>query len=122
MVTDRNKTLYEGAFGRRALDGEVPMTLDTVGLIASMTKALTSVAALQLLEQGKLDLDSPASKWLPALADVQVLDGFASDGSPITRPPGRPVTMRPLLTHTPGFGSDFPTEKEQKKHAATNHP
>src|SRR3546814_4289657 len=89
MVTDRNKTLYEGAFGRRALDGEVPMTLDTVGLIASMTKALTSVAALQLLEQGKLDLDSPASKWLPALADVQVLDGFASDGSPITRAPGR---------------------------------
>src|SRR3546814_12480946 len=60
MVTDRNKTLYEGAFGRRALDGEAPMTLDTVGLIASMTKALTSVAALQLLEQGKLDLDSPA--------------------------------------------------------------
>src|SRR3546814_20614568 len=71
MVTDRNKTLYEGAFGRRALDGEAPMTLDTVGLIASMTKALTSVAALQLLEQGKLDLDSPASKWLPALAAVQ---------------------------------------------------
>src|SRR3546814_3934995 len=79
MVTDRNKTLYEGAFGRRALDGEAPMTLDTVGLIASMTKALTSVAALQLLEQGKLDLDSPASNWLPALADVQVLDGRSDE-------------------------------------------
>ncbi|HEY9546081.1 MAG TPA: serine hydrolase domain-containing protein [Solimonas sp.] len=122
MVTDRNKTLYEGAFGRRALDGEAPMTLDTVGLIASMTKALTSVAALQLLEQGKLDLDSPASKWLPALADVQVLDGFASDGSPITRAPGRPVTMRHLLTHTSGFGYEFLSENVQKYQAATNTP
>src|SRR3546814_12040983 len=72
MVTDRNKTLYEGAFGRRALDGEAPMTLDTVGLIASMPKALTTVAALQLPEQGKLYPTSPASKWLPALAHVQV--------------------------------------------------
>src|SRR3546814_4448778 len=98
------------------------MTLDTVGLIASMTKALTSVAALQLLEQGKLDLDSPASKWLPALADVQVLDGFASDGSPITRAPGRPVTMRHLLTHTSGFGYEFLSENVQKYQAATNTP
>src|SRR3546814_9552991 len=84
--------------------------------------ALTSVAALQLLEQGKLDLDSPASKWLPALADVQVLDGFASDGSPITRAPGRPVTMRHLLTHTSGFGYEFLSENVQKYQAATNTP
>src|SRR3546814_20875004 len=62
MVTDRNKTLYEGAFGRRALDGEAPMTLATVGLIASMTKALTSVPALQTPEQGNIQLDTPATK------------------------------------------------------------
>lgn len=122
MVTDRNKTLYEGAFGRRALDGDAPMTLDTVGLIASMTKALTSVAALQLLEQNRLDLDSPAAKWLPALAGIQVLDGFASDGSPITRAPKRPLTLRHLLTHTSGFGYEFLSDNVQKYQAATGTP
>lgn len=122
MVTDRSKTLYEGAFGRRALDGDAPMTLDTVGLIASMTKALTSVAALQLLEQHKLDLDSPASKWLPALAGIQVLDGFATDGSPITRAPKQPPTLRHLLTHTSGFGYEFLSENVQKYQAATGTP
>jgi methyl acetate hydrolase len=122
MVTDRNKTLYEGAFGRRALDGDAPMTLDTVGLIASMTKALTSVAALQLLERNQLDLDSPAAKWLPALAGIQVLDGFASDGSPITRAPKRPLTLRHLLTHTSGFGYEFLSDNVQKYQAATGTP
>src|SRR3546814_6158918 len=84
------------------------------GRCSGSCNALTSVATLQLLEQGKLDLDSPASKWLPALADVQVLDGFASDGSPITRAPGRPVTMRHLLTHTSGFVYEFLSENVQK--------
>lgn len=122
MVTDRDKVLYEGAFGRRAADDDAPMTLDSVGLIASMTKALTSVAALQLLEQGRLDLDRPASTWLPALADVQVLTGFASDGSPITRAPKQPVTMRHLLTHTSGFGYEFLSSNVQKYQAATKTP
>ncbi|NGY04974.1 serine hydrolase domain-containing protein [Solimonas terrae] len=122
MVTDRDKVLYEGAFGRRALDGDAPMTLDTVGLIASMTKALTSVAALQLLEKGQLDLDSPASTWLPALRDVQVLDGFATDGSPITRAPKQPMTLRHLLTHTSGFGYEFLSTDVQKFQAATGTP
>lgn len=122
MLTDRDKVLYEGAFGRRSLDSDAPMTLDTVGLIASMTKALTSVAALQLLEQGRLDLDSPASKWLPALADVQVLDGFATDGSPITRAPKQALTMRHLLTHTSGFGYEFLSTDVQKFQAATDTP
>lgn len=122
MITDRERTLYEGAFGRRALDGDTPMTLDTVGLIASMTKALTSVAALQLLEQGKLDLDRPASTWLPALGAVQVLDGFATDGSPITRAPRQPLTMRHLLTHTSGFGYEFLSGNVQKYQAATGTP
>ncbi len=67
MITNRDGTLYEGAFGKRSLDGNAPMTLDTVGLIASMTKAITSVAVMQLVERGKLDLDSPASRWLPEL-------------------------------------------------------
>jgi len=60
VATDREGTIYERAFGKRVLGQEAPMTLDTIGLIVSMTKALTSSAAMQLVEQGKLELDSPA--------------------------------------------------------------
>lgn len=122
MVTDRTDTLYAGAFGKRALDAEAPMTLDTVGLIASMTKALTSTAVLQLLERGKLDLDSPAANWLPALGEVQVLEGFDAGGKPITREPVRPITLRHLLTHTSGFGYEFLSEDLQRYQAACGIP
>lgn len=75
MVTDRNGTIYEGAFGVRKAGEPAPMTTDTVVLLASMTKAVTSTAAMQLVEQGKLNLDSPASKWVADLGKVQVLEG-----------------------------------------------
>jgi len=103
-VTDRDHLLYEAGFGERALGGNVPMTADTVGWIASMTKAITGTAAMQLVEQGKLDLDAPAGQWVPYLGTVQVLEGFDDAGEPILRAPARPVTMRHLLTHTAGFG------------------
>lgn len=118
MVTNRQGTVYEGAFGKRALGQDAPMTLDTVGLIASMTKALTSTAALQLLEQGRLDLESPAAKWLPELAQIQVLEGFDAAGQPRTRAPKRPITLRHLLTHTAGFSYEFLSEEVQKFQAA----
>jgi methyl acetate hydrolase len=117
MVTDRRNTIYEGAFGQRTLGQGAAMTVDTVGLIASMTKAITATAAMQLVERNKLDLDSPASKWLPALGQVQVLEGFDAAGQPRTRPPKRPVTLRHLLTHTSGFGYEFlstPIQQYQK--------
>lgn len=122
MVTNGKGTIYQGAFGKRSLDSDTAMTLDTVGLIASMTKAITSIAALQLLEQGKLDLESPASKWLPALGTIQVLDGFDADGKPRTRAPKRAVTLRHLLTHTSGFGYEFLNEAIPKYQAATGTP
>lgn len=122
MVTDAKGTIYQGAFGKRSLDGDAAMTLDTVGLIASMTKAVTSIAALQLLEQGKVDLESPASKWLPALGEIQVLEGFDTDGKPRTRAPKRAVTLRHLLTHTSGFGYEFLNEAIPKYQAATGVP
>ncbi len=118
MVTDRNGTLYEGAFGKRSLGQDAPMTVDSVGLIASMTKALTCTAALQLLEQGRLDLDSPASQWLPELGRIPVLEGFDAAGQPRTRPPKRPVTLRHLMTHTSGFSYEFLSEEVQKYQAA----
>ena len=107
MATDREGPLYEGGFGRRILGQESAMTPDTVVWIASMTKALTGTAAMQLVEQGKLDLSSPASEWVPELGAVKVLDGFDADGKPRTRKPKRPVTLRHLLTHTAGFSYEI---------------
>lgn len=118
MVTNRQGTVYEGAFGKRSLGQDTPMTADTVGLIASMTKALTSTAAMQLVEQGRLDLDSPAAKWLPELGEIQVLEGFDAAGQPRTRAPKRPITLRHLLTHTAGFSYEFLSEDIQKYQAA----
>jgi methyl acetate hydrolase len=99
-------TIYEGGFGERVIDSGVAMTPDTVGWIASMTKAVTGTAAMQLVEQGRLDLDAPAGDVVSHLAEVQVLEGFA-DGKPKTRAPKRPVTLRHLLTHTAGFSYEF---------------
>jgi len=107
MATDRNSVIYEGAFGKRVLGQPAPMTPDTVAWIASMTKALTATAAMQLVEQGKLDLDAPAAKIVPDISSIEVLDGFDASGQPRTRPPKRPITLRHLLTHTAGFGYDL---------------
>jgi methyl acetate hydrolase len=107
MVTDRERTLYEGAFGKRALGEEAPMTTDSVVWIASMTKALTGAAAMQLVEQGQLDLDAPASRYAPRIGEAQVLEGFDAAGKPLLRAPKQPITLRHLLTHTAGYGYEF---------------
>jgi CubicO group peptidase (beta-lactamase class C family) len=101
-ATDKG-LLYEGAFGTRVLDNGPAMTLDTVFRIASMTKAITSVAAMQLVEQGKLTLEDPVPNIDPALGSPQVLEGFDAAGAPRLRPAKRPITLRHLLTHTAGF-------------------
>lgn len=107
MVSDRERTLYEGAFGVRELGQSAAMTTDTVCLIASMTKALTAVAAMQLVERGKIELDAPAARWQPELAKVPVVIGFDADGRAQTRAPKTPITLRHLLSHTSGFGYEF---------------
>jgi len=99
--------IYEGAFGKRDLAKGTAMTSDSVFWIASMTKALTSAAAMQLVEQGKLQLDEPISKVLPDLESPQVLEGFDDKGQPKLRPAKRPITLRLLLTHTAGFTYDL---------------
>ncbi len=121
-ATDRDGTIYEGGFGERAIGSGVAMTTDTVGWIASMTKALTGTAAMQLVEQGRLELDRPAADWVPELSQVQVLEGFADDGEPLTRPPRRPITLRHLLTHTAGFGYEFWSEEIIRYQKATGVP
>jgi CubicO group peptidase (beta-lactamase class C family) len=102
-AADETGVIYEGAFGSRENGADVPMTLDTVFWIASMTKAITSVAAIQQVERGNLSLDGPIADVLPELADPKVLEGWDSAGAPILRPSRRPITLRHLLTHTAGF-------------------
>ena len=103
MAANASGKIYEGAFGVRSLQGGPAMTLDTVFRIASMTKAITSVAAMQMVERGKLTLDGPLPAIDPALASPQVLTGFDASGQPLLRAARRPITLKHLLTHTAGF-------------------
>ena len=107
MAATEDGVFYESAFGLRDCGQNAAMTLDTMFRIASMTKAVTSVAALQLVEQGKLTLDGPLPDIDPALSAPQVLEGFDPSGTPRLRPARRPVTLRHLLAHTAGFGYDL---------------
>src|SRR5918995_5660483 len=79
--TDKGR-IYEGAFGTREVGANAPMTLDTVVWIASMTKAITATAAMQLVERGKLSLERPAQDVVPELSRARVLDGFEDNGQP----------------------------------------
>lgn len=107
MACTADETIYQKAFGRRALPDGAPMTVDTVFWIASMTKAVTAAAAMQLVEQGKLQLEQNMGELLPELAKPQVLEGFDADGKPKLRPARRPITLRHLLTHTAGFSYEM---------------
>jgi methyl acetate hydrolase len=103
MAATANGPLYEGAFGVRRLGDSGPMTRDTVFRIASMTKAITCVAAMQLVERGKLSLNEPVPAIDPGLSQPQVLTGFDAAGKPQLRPAKRPITLKHLMTHTAGF-------------------
>jgi CubicO group peptidase (beta-lactamase class C family) len=102
-----SEVIYQGAFGKRDVSKDTTMTADSVFWMASMTKAITGAAAMQLVEQGKLSLDAPIGTVLPDLAEAQVLDGFDSGGAPKLRPARHPITLRHLLTHTAGFCYDM---------------
>jgi CubicO group peptidase (beta-lactamase class C family) len=95
--------LYRFARGPKTLGHDAPMTPDTVIWLASMTKLIVSVGALQQLERGVLQLDAPLADVLPALGAVCVLEGFDANGEAVTRLPRRPITLRHLLTHTAGY-------------------
>lgn len=103
IAANGKEVIYQGAFGKRDLSKDDAMTPDSVFWIASMTKAITAAAAMQLVEQGKLSLDAPIGKLLPDLAAPQVLEGFDASGEPVLRPARNPITLRHLMTHTAGF-------------------
>jgi len=116
VAADDGGVIYQGAFGRRSLASDAAMSLDTVFRIASMTKAITATAAMQMVEQGKLALDQPAGEVLPELANPMVLEGFDASGEPVMRPAREKVTLRRLLTHTAGFVYDT-WNANQKRYA-----
>jgi methyl acetate hydrolase len=108
LVVDRNGVLYQGSAGKLDVAHNLPMASDAIFRIASMTKPITSVAIMMLLEEGKLRLDDPVSKYLTGFEDLRVIIAFhATDGSYETRPAKRPMTIRHLLTHTSGIGYGF---------------
>lgn len=101
-VSDRNGLVYR--FARGGLDRNVDF--DTIFWIASMTKALTSIAAMQLVEDGRLPLDTPIGAVMPALARRQILSGFDGAGRPVLRDAEVPMTLAHLLSHTSGFSEN----------------
>jgi CubicO group peptidase (beta-lactamase class C family) len=117
-----DRVLYEGAWGVREAGQAAPMTPDTVVWIASMTKAVTATAAMQLVERGKLHLDRPAADVVADLGRVQVLEGFDAEGRPRLRAPRRPITLRHLLTHTAGFSYEIWSPAIARYQEATGTP
>ena len=107
MATDREGSIYEGAAGVRELGQDTAMTLDSVMLLASCTKAVTGVAVMQMVEEGLVSLDDPAKRYVPEIDEIQVLEGFAEDGEPIVRAPATDITLNHLMLHTAGFCYEF---------------
>lgn len=119
MVARHDRIIYQGAFGKRDFMSGPDVKVDSMFAIASMTKAITSAAALQLVERGQLGLDEPVSRHLPELADVQVLEGFDASGKPRLRPARTQMTLKHLLTHTSGFCYDTWSEEMTQWEKAT---
>jgi CubicO group peptidase (beta-lactamase class C family) len=125
MAADRSGIIYEGAFGVADIAEAHPLKVDSMFRIASMTKAITSTAALQLVEQGKFTIEDPVEKYLPQFAKLPVFESFDSaTGNYKLRPAARPVTVRHLLTHTSGLGYPFtdPTTRDFKPRPGEDYP
>ena len=121
-VVDGSGVRYEGAAGERTQGTGEAMTVDTVGALFSMTKAITAAAAMQLVERGTLDLDAPATDVCPELAERGVLTGFGTDGAPVLRPAASTPTLRQFLTHTSGFGYELFNADLVRWHETTGTP
>jgi len=121
IAADRDGVIYQGAAGPRAAGESDPVSAGTLFRIMSMTKMPCTVAALQQVEQGNLDLDAPVAEYCPEFAGVRVLTGFDGD-TPVLRPPASQATVRNLVTHTSGLGYWFWSDALVRWEAATGTP
>ena len=121
-VASSDRVLYQGAFGKKSSDGMAELELDAVFIIASMTKPITGVAVMQLVEAGVVDLDEPLGRFIPYLESIQVLEGFDEQNRPQLRAPSSAVTLRHLLTHTSGFVYEMWNGDIRKFQEITGHP
>jgi methyl acetate hydrolase len=125
LITDRERVLYRGAFGVADVATGRPLTADALFRIASMTKPVTSVALMQLAEQGRIALDDPAEEYLPELAGLKVIESLdAATGEYRLRPAAGPPTVRHFLTHTSGLAYPFTSEiwRDFKPRAGEAYP
>lgn len=120
-AADADGAIYEGAAGPVRIGGDEPTGVDTHYRIMSMTKMVCTVAALQLVERGALDLAAPIADYCPDFASVQVLDGFDGD-EPRLRAPASAATVHQLVTHTTGLGYWFWSDELTRWEAATGTP
>jgi CubicO group peptidase (beta-lactamase class C family) len=110
LIARDGKLVDWQAYGERDLARREPMRRDDIFRLYSMSKPIASVAVLMLMEEGRLGLEDPVSRFLPELAALQVVDGGSAD-APRLRDPLRPVTIRALLTHTAGFAAGLPGDE-----------
>ena len=125
LITDRQRVLYQGAFGVADVSTGRALSADALFRIASMTKPVTSLALMQLVEQGRLGLDDPAEKYLPELAGLKVFESFdAKTGEYRLRPASRQPTVRQFLTHSSGLAYPFTsaTWRDFKPRAGETYP
>ncbi len=125
LVTNRDRVLYQGTFGVADVSTGRPLAANALFRIASMTKPVTSVALMQLVEQGKIGLDDPGEKYLPELANLKVIESFnAATGDYKLRAPASKPTVRQFLTHTSGLGYGFTsaTLRDFKPRAGESFP
>ncbi|WP_082650238.1 serine hydrolase domain-containing protein [Bradyrhizobium lablabi] len=111
LIQQHGKPVYLKCFGVQDVETKTPVSSDTIFALHSMTKPITSVAAMMLIDAGKLSLTDPAAKFIPAFSDVRVgVASVAADGTtPFLKlvPPDRPVTIEDLLRHTSGITYDY---------------
>ena len=108
LVGNEKGIVYQKAFGVKNPLTNEKYAIDDIFRIASMTKAITSVAVLKLWEDGKINLDDPIEKYIPEFKDAEILVSFnEKDSSFTSKPSTKKITIRQLLTHTSGIGYDF---------------
>src|SRR5207237_3006810 len=124
LIQQHGAPVYSECFGVRDVAGAQPMTADTIFRLYSMSKPVTSVAIMMLVEDGKLKLGDPVEKYIPAFADAKVgIDGLDDNGQPTLElaPLRRSITIEDLLRHTSGITYGiYGDDPARKRYAAAN--